>query len=102
VFAARYVLACRRLYLLLPEPKERLGLRVERPPEPKPVPVLRLVAPDLLEGLRLLLPKPEPEGRLVVFVGGVVRTVELPGDDLLMLPVVRKVVRLRSTAGGAL
>ena len=101
MFAARYAVACRKVYLLLLEPKERLGLRVERPPEPKPVPV-RLVAPDPLEGLRLLLPKPEPEGRLVVFVRGVVRTVELPGDDLLIVPVVRKFVRLRSTAGGAL
>ena len=73
-----------------------------REPEPKLPPLLGLVEFDLLEGFKLLLPKPEPEGRFPLVLGVVGRTVEDPGDDLLMLPVVRKVVRLRSTAGGAL
>lgn len=54
---------------------------------------------DLPEGLKVLPPKPEPEGRFVV-VRGAVRTVEL--GDLLMVPVVRKAVRFLTAAGGAL
>jgi hypothetical protein len=61
---------------------------------------LRLVVLDLPEGLKVLPPKPEPEGRLVV-VRGAVRTVEVLGD-LLIVPVVRKFVRFLTTAGGAL
>ena len=91
---------CGLIYRLLPKPLER-GTR-ERPPLPKPLPLGLRLTLELPEGLRVLPPKPEPVERLPVF-GVVCRTVEeLPGYDLLIVPVLRKVVRFLSTAGGAL
>ena len=81
--------------LLLPKPEERR--LEERPPLPKPLPELRRTELEFPEGVRVLLPKPEPEARPLVVV-----RLALPDDAFLMLPVVRKVVRFLTAAGGSL
>jgi hypothetical protein len=58
---------------------------------------LRRVELELPEGLRVLLPKPEPDALPPVVV-----RVALPEEEFLMFPVVRKVVRFLTAAGGSL
>ena len=100
------------IYLLLrPLPKPRLRLLVERERVPLPKLLLEgrfLTDLDLPDCLRVLLPNPEPVERLLpVLLVEFVRRLLLPKLEfpeflLLAFPVVRKVVRFLTAAGGSL